>query len=100
MALFGTLSLSTSTAVLGAALALYVVVGAVYRLYLSPIAKFPGPKLAALTLWYEFYYDVWLGGQYIWKIRELHEEYVSLQWRSHLLFEERPHQLSRAQSFG
>jgi hypothetical protein len=34
------------------ALALYLVVGVIYRLYLSPISKFPGPKLAALTLWY------------------------------------------------
>jgi hypothetical protein len=48
---------------------------AVYRLYLSPIAKFPGPKLAALTLWYEFYHDVVRGGQYVFKINELHDQY-------------------------
>lgn len=53
----------------------YLVCLAAYRLYLSPLAKFPGPKLAALTLWYEFYYDVVKGGKYTWKIGELHEQY-------------------------
>ncbi|KAL9078820.1 MAG: hypothetical protein Q9157_002261 [Trypethelium eluteriae] len=47
----------------------------VYRLVLSPIAGFPGPKLAALSFWYEFYYDVIEGGRYTWKIRELHDKY-------------------------
>jgi cytochrome P450 len=37
--------------------------------------SFPGPKLAALTLWYEFYYDIIHRGQYIWKIQELHRQY-------------------------
>ena len=46
-----------------------------HRLYLSPIAHFPGPTLAALTYWYEFYYDIILGGQYIWKIKALHDQY-------------------------
>lgn len=53
----------------------YLVVGAVYRLYFSPLAKFPGPKLAALTLWYEFYYDVVKKGRYSWEIGKMHEIY-------------------------
>ncbi|KAI1318870.1 cytochrome P450 [Xylariaceae sp. FL0255] len=48
---------------------------AIYRLYLSPIAHIPGPKLAALTRWYEGYYDVWQNGQYTFKIKELHKKY-------------------------
>lgn len=53
----------------------YVILLVVYRLYLSPLAKFPGPNLAAATLWYEFYYDVTLRGKYTWKIAELHKKY-------------------------
>ncbi|KAF8857866.1 cytochrome P450, variant [Acephala macrosclerotiorum] len=48
---------------------------ALYRLYISPLAKFPGPKLAALSQWYEFYYDVVLGGKFIFQIQELHKQY-------------------------
>lgn len=54
---------------------LYLVGLAVYRLYLSPIAKFPGPKLAALSRWYEFYYDCVLPGQFTFHIQELHKQY-------------------------
>lgn len=52
-----------------------LIYGVAYRLLLSPLAKIPGPKLAALTSWYEFYYDVIEPGQYVWKIRDLHAEY-------------------------
>ncbi|ROV89865.1 hypothetical protein VPNG_10245 [Cytospora leucostoma] len=45
------------------------------RLYTGPISHIPGPKLAALTWLYEFYYDVVLGGQYTFKIIELHKQY-------------------------
>ncbi|CAI7595867.1 unnamed protein product [Penicillium manginii] len=53
----------------------------VHRLYTHPLAAFPGPKLAAGTFLYEFYYDVIKNGVYIWEIerpivrispRELH----------------------------
>lgn len=47
----------------------------VYRLYFHPLAKFPGPKIAAATQLYEEYYDALKGGQYMFKIAELHRKY-------------------------
>jgi hypothetical protein len=49
----------------------------IYRLYLSPLARFPGPKIAALTHWYECYYDVFApgGGMYMWEIEKMHKKY-------------------------
>ena len=61
--------------VVSATLIASVVFGAIYRLYLSPISSFPGPKLAAVTLWYEFYYDVILDGQYLFHLGDLHARY-------------------------
>lgn len=71
--LFNTIDFST---VLAAGVVYYVGV-AIYRLYFSPLAKFPGPKLAALTQWVEAYYEIWYGegGQFLWKYREWHEKY-------------------------
>jgi hypothetical protein len=62
----------------GLVLAVYVVylIGlVVYRLYFSPLAKFPGPKLATITRWYEAYYEIVLSGQYSFKIDKLHDIY-------------------------
>lgn len=47
----------------------------IYRLYLSPLSGFPGPKLAAMTRWYEMYFDVIRGGQFMWEIDRMHEKY-------------------------
>ena len=54
---------------------LYLVFGGVYRIYFHPLAKFPGPKVAALTKWYEFYHDIIHKGCFIWKLQELHDRY-------------------------
>ena len=47
----------------------------IYRLFFSPLAGFPGPKIAAVTGFYETYYDFVLNGQYVFKIKEMHERY-------------------------
>ena len=49
-----------------------------YRLCFSPLAMIPGPKLAAATGWYEFYYDCLLAGKYIFEIERMHEVYGML----------------------
>ena len=48
---------------------------AIYRLFFSPLAGFPGPKIAAVTGYYESYYDIFLDGRYIFKIKDMHEKY-------------------------
>lgn len=52
----------------------------IYRLLLSPVAGFPGPKLAGLTFWYEFYFDVIKRGSYFRQIEKLHCQYGMLSW--------------------
>jgi hypothetical protein len=46
-----------------------------YRVTLHPLAKFPGPKLAAMTYYYEFYYDGIKIGMYTAEIESMHEQY-------------------------
>jgi hypothetical protein len=60
---------------LGAVVLVYLVTLASYRLFLHPLATFPGPKLAAITRYYEAYYDIVKNGQYTFKIAELHKQY-------------------------
>jgi hypothetical protein len=55
----------------------------IYRLFFSPIAKFPGSKLTAICGWYETYYQLIKngGGQFTFKIAEWHEKYGQLRLR-------------------
>lgn len=55
--------------------AFYVAILAISRLLLSPLSRFPGPKLAAFTWAYEFYYDWILPGKYYECVEQMHKKY-------------------------
>lgn len=46
-----------------------------FRALLHPLSNVPGPKLAAVTGWYEFYFDCVKHGQYAFHIQSLHKQY-------------------------
>ncbi|EUC39561.1 hypothetical protein COCMIDRAFT_10351 [Bipolaris oryzae ATCC 44560] len=58
---------------IGAIIVLRVVTGVVYNLFLHPLKKFPGPKLAAATNLY-YFYRVFRGEEASW-VTECHEKY-------------------------
>lgn len=47
----------------------------IYRLFFHPLARIPGPKLCAITGWYEIFWDVLVGGQFTFKVEEWHKKY-------------------------
>ncbi|KAF2967401.1 hypothetical protein GQX73_g6156 [Xylaria multiplex] len=61
--------------ILSAFSAVYIFGLVTYRLLFSPLAKFPGPKLAAATSWYETYYDVVKKGKFLFEVERMHEKY-------------------------
>lgn len=46
----------------------------IYRLFFSPLTKFPGPKLAAATSWYESFWDLW-DASFPDRVKEMHDKY-------------------------
>lgn len=47
----------------------------IYRLYFHPLAKFAGPKLAAMSSLYEFYHNVIKDGLFFREIERMHDKY-------------------------
>jgi hypothetical protein len=50
-----------------------------YRLFFHPLANVPGPRLAAATWLYEIYFDLFLGGKFVFEIGRLHAIYGELR---------------------
>lgn len=53
----------------------YKVFTYIQRLYFHPLSKFPGPKIAAASKLYEFYWDSYQHGRLWAKLPELHRHY-------------------------
>ncbi|KAM5464683.1 hypothetical protein MauCBS54593_006774 [Microsporum audouinii] len=53
----------------------YILVKCIYDLFFHPLRNFPGPKVAAIGSFYEFYYDVIKDGTYLWEIEKMHQKY-------------------------
>ncbi|KAF2101805.1 putative cytochrome P450 [Rhizodiscina lignyota] len=55
---------------------IYFAATVIYRIYFSPLSKFPGPKFAAATYLVEIYYDAIKGGQYVNILKQWHKQYA------------------------
>lgn len=54
---------------------LCVVANVFYNLLFHILARFPGPKSTAASRWYEYYYQIYLGGRYSDHSYELYQLY-------------------------
>jgi hypothetical protein len=70
------LSISMTACLLVAAFLLLITFAqAIKRLYFHPLARYPGPLLAASTKWYKAYYDILMDGGWAEHLEHLHGVY-------------------------
>lgn len=71
---FASLSMSV-TVCLAVFLLSATVAQAIKRLYFHDLARYPGPLLAASTMWYKTYYDIVMDGGWAEHLEHLHRVY-------------------------
>jgi len=54
---------------------IFLIVRAIYRLTLHPLAKFPGPKIAAITSLYQASFDISRSPCFVKILPKLHDRY-------------------------
>lgn len=63
-------------------LVIYNIAVVIYRLYFSPLARFPGPKIAAATPWYEIVIDLW-SHRFPQVLKKMHETHGNAKNQNH-----------------
>lgn len=63
---------------IAAGLLVYWTLLGTYRLWIHPIAAVPGPRWAAITYAWQWYWDIWKDGCLVKQLPALHEKYGRL----------------------
>ncbi len=53
----------------------YCAIVVIYRFYFHPLRAFPGPRLGAISGWYQAYHDIWKDGYFTTHLKALHNIY-------------------------
>ncbi|PGH30872.1 hypothetical protein GX50_06373 [[Emmonsia] crescens] len=68
-------SLSSFATYGGGLYLIYIATLLFYRFFFHPLSHIPGPPLAVATFLYEWYYDLYLDGQFTFMLKGLHKKY-------------------------
>ncbi|KAA8651302.1 cytochrome P450 [Aspergillus tanneri] len=59
----------------GSSYLVYIATLVAYRVWFHPLRHIPGPPLAKATYLYEWYFDLYLSGQFTFRLNDLHHQY-------------------------